>query len=104
MLEEGLDTSGLPETLKEDFNQLNRLEGQYRVTSILMEVVDLEDISPRKGSPCGFCNVKEEAEKMKPVVKHYKPMTTLSKVILSELSHFLQSHVLRQEQDFSLNH
>ena len=80
VLEEGLDTSELPETLKEDFDQLNRLEGQYRVTSILMEAIDLEDKSPRKGPQCGFCNVKEEAEKMKPVVKHYKPMTTLSKV------------------------
>ena len=74
--------SRLPETLKEDFERLDRLEGQYRVTSILMEVVNLDDLSPRKGPPCGFCNVKEEAEKMKTIVEQYKPMTTLSKVIL----------------------
>ena len=98
VLEEGLDTSELPETLKADFDQLNRLEGQYRVTSILMEAIDLEDKSPRKGPQCGFCNVKEEAEKMKPVVKHYKPMTTLSKVILSELSQFLE-----MKQEFVLS-
>ena len=84
VLEEGLDMSRLPETLKEDFDQLDRLEGQYRVTSILMEVIDLEDLSPRKGPPCSFCNVKEEAEKMKMIVEHYKPMTTLSKVIQSD--------------------
>ena len=81
VLEERLDMSRLPETLKEDFDQLDQLEGQYRVTSILMEVIDLEDLSPRKGPPCSFCNVKEEAEKMKMIVEHYKPMTTLSKVI-----------------------
>ena len=76
--------SRLPETLKEDFDQLDRLEGQYRVTSILMEVIDMEDLSPRKGPPCSFCNVKEEAEKMKMIVEHYKPMTTLSTVILTD--------------------
>ena len=86
VLEERLDMSRLPETLKEDFDQLDQLEGQYRVTSILMEVIDLEDLSARKGPPCSFCNVKEEAEKMKMIVEHYKPMTTLSKVILRILS------------------
>ena len=56
VIEEGLDISGLPETLKKDFDHLDRLEGEYRVTSILMEVIDSEDLSPRKGPPCGFCN------------------------------------------------
>ena len=86
VFEEGLDISSLPEALKEDFEKLDQLEGQYRVTSILMKVIDLEDLSARKGPPCSFCNVKEEAEKMKMIVEHYKPMTTLSKVILRILS------------------
>ena len=34
VFEEGLDKSGLPETLKEDFEKLDQLEGQYRLTSV----------------------------------------------------------------------
>ena len=83
VLEEGLDVSILPETLKEDFNQVDRLKGRFRVTNFLMEVADLEDLSPRRGRPCGLCNVKEEAERMKKIVKDCKTMTTLSKVIPS---------------------
>ena len=90
VLEEGLDISSLPETLREDFEKLDRLEGQYRVVGIIMEAVQLEDTIPRTGSPCGFCNVKDEAEKMKPVVGHYKPMIQLCKVILGEFN-FLAS-------------
>ena len=77
VLDEGLDVSSLPDTLKEDFKQLNRLEGQYRVTSSLVEAVDL---IARKGPTCGFCNVKEETEKMKTFVEEYKPTTTIRKV------------------------
>ena len=82
MLEEGLDTSTLPETLREDFEQLRRFEGTYRVTSGLIEFVGVEVSSPRKGFPCGFCNAKAVEEKMMNIVELYKPMTTLSKVIL----------------------
>ena len=107
VLEEGLDISSLPETLKEDFEKLNQLEGRYRVIGILMEAVDLEETSPRKGLPCGFCNVKVEAEKMKPVVDHYKPITMVTKVILSELSQIssfsIQFHHLSRKEYFSLN-
>ena len=84
VLEEGLDTSGLPETLKEDFNELDRLEGQYRVTSCLVEIFNLEDLSPRKGPPCGFCNTEEKTKKRTKIVENLKPMTTFSKVILSD--------------------
>ena len=85
VLEEGLDISRLPKTLKDDFNQLDKLEGQYRVTSIHLHmvidlVIDLEDSKSSNGPRCGFCNVKEEAEKMKMIVEHYKPMTKFSKV------------------------
>ena len=80
VLEEGLDISSLPDTLKKDFDQLDRLEGEYRVTSILVEAVDLEDSSPRKGPACSFCNVKAVAEKMEKTVGH-ELMTTVSKVI-----------------------
>ena len=68
VLEEGLDISSLPDTLKEGFKQLNRLEGQYRVTSVLIEDVYLEDLRTRIGPTCGFCNVKEETEKKKTFV------------------------------------
>ena len=78
--------SSLPETLKEDFNQLDRLQGQFRVTSFLIEVVDVVDLSSRKGPPCGFCNVKEETEKYKTIVEQHKLMTTFSKVILGDAS------------------
>ena len=71
---------GLPDTLKEGFKQLNRLQGQYRVTSVLIEDVDLEDLRTRIGPTCGFCNVKEETEKMKTFVEEYKPTTTIRKV------------------------
>ena len=74
VLEEGLDMSCLPHTLKEDFDQLDRLEGQYRVTSFLTE--DLEDYSP-----CRFCNVKEYVKEWTKRVEDYKPMLTFSKVI-----------------------
>ena len=84
VLEEGLDISRLPKTLKDDFDQLDKLEGQYRVTNFLMEVADLGDLSPRIGRPCGLCNVKEKAERMKKIVKDCKTMTTLSKVIPRE--------------------
>ena len=82
VLEEGLDTSTLPETLREDFDQLDRFEGEYRVTSFLIEFLGVEVSSPRKGFPCGFCNAKAVEEKMMNIVELYKPMTTLSKVIL----------------------
>ena len=76
--------SRLPETLKEDFDQLDRLEGQYRVTSYHMEVFDLEDLSPRKGPPCGFCNYIEKAENVeREFVEQIKARVTLSKVILN---------------------
>ena len=83
VLDEGLDISSLPDTLKEGFKQLNRLEGQYRVTSYLMEAINLVSLSPRKGPPCGFCNVKEETKKRTKIVEEYKPIFTLSKVNLS---------------------
>ena len=81
VLEEGLDISSLPETLKEDFDQVDRLEGVYRVTHLL---TDLEDSSPGRGPPCHFCNPKEEAEWRTKAVEKYKPTTTMSKVILSD--------------------
>ena len=84
VIEQGLDISSLPETLKEDLEQLDRLEGQYRVTSYHIEVFDLEDLSPRKVPPCSFCNSKERAEKGMKIVEDYKPLTTFYKVILSE--------------------
>ena len=83
VLERGLDTSGLPETLKEDFKQLKRVEGHYRVTGCITE--DLEDLSPGKGSPpCGFCNTKDLEMYWTQFVENYKPMITFSKVILSD--------------------
>ena len=82
VLEEGLNISSLPETMKEDFEKLNRFEGQYRVTSFLMEEVDLEASIPRRGPLCAYCNVKNEAERQKTILEYYKSMTTFSKVIL----------------------
>ena len=82
VLEEGLDISSLPETLKEDFDQLDRLEGQYRVTSYLTKYVVLEEMSPEKGPPCGFCNVKDMVMKWAKLVEDNKPMYTFSRVIL----------------------
>ena len=73
---------GLPETLKEDLKKVDRLEGQYRVTSFLMEEVDLEASIPRRGPLCAYCNVKNEAERQKTILEYYKSMTTFSKVIL----------------------
>ena len=84
VLEEGLDISSLPDTLKEDFEKLDRLESQYLVTSFHMEVGDLEVSGPGNGPPCTFCNVKEEAEKINTIVVHHKPMMTFSKVIQSD--------------------
>ena len=81
VFQEGLDMGGLPETLKEDLKKVDRLEGQYRVTSILMHDVDSKNLNPRKGPPCGFCNVKEVVEDMKKTfVEEYNPMIRLSKV------------------------
>ena len=88
VLEEGLDVSSLPETLKEEFNQLDRLEGEYRVTSMLVDVVDLEEFSSRKGPPCSFCNVKALAEMMKRAVRH-DPMITVAKVILCDFIFYM---------------
>ena len=85
VFEEGLDISSLPEALKEDFKKLDQLEGQYRVTSILMEAVDLEELSPRKASLCSFCDVKKQAEEMNEMVEQFKMVKTLSKVILSAI-------------------
>ena len=76
--------SSLPDTLKEDFDQLDRLQGQFRVTSILADVVHSVDLNSRKSPPCGFCNVKEKAEKMKTSMDYYKWTTTFSKVILCD--------------------
>ena len=84
VIEEGLDISCLPETLKEDFKQLDRLDGQFRMTSYLIEVFNLEDSSPRKSPPCSFCNAKERAENGMKIMKDYKPLTTFYKVILGE--------------------
>ena len=81
VLEEGLDISSLPDTLKKDFDQLDRLEGQFRVTNM---ITDLEDLNPGKGQPCGFCNLKEETERKRKLVDTNKPKTTMSKVILSD--------------------
>ena len=81
VLKEGLDISSLPETLKEDFDQLDRLEGEFRVVNIIS---DLEDSSPGKGPPCRFCNPKHVAKRMANIVEKYKPTITMSKVILSD--------------------
>ena len=81
VFEEGLDISCLPKTLKDDFAQLDRLEGQYRVTNFHMRLAVLEDLSPRKSSPHGFCNVEEKEQKIKKILEVCKPTTTLSKVI-----------------------
>ena len=85
VFEEGLDISSLPEALKEDFKKLDQLEGQYRVTSILMEAVDLEELNPRKAPPCSFCDVKKQADEMNEMVEQFKMVKTLSKVILSAI-------------------
>ena len=82
VLEEGLDISSLPETLKEDFDQVDRLEGQYKVTACLVELGDLEVFSSRNGPPCSFCNVKEKNEQMKTLLENLKTTLTFSKVIL----------------------
>ena len=84
VFEEGLDMGGLPETLKEDFEKVDRLEGQYRVTSFLFEDVNLEEESPRKGPPCVRCSVKGAVESIKKTfVEKYNPMIRLSKVSVS---------------------
>ena len=84
VLEEGLDIGSLPETLKEDFKQLEQLEGQFRLTRVLVEPVDFES-SPREGPICDFCNVKVQAEEMKEMVEEFKLTKTSSKVILSDI-------------------
>ena len=86
VLEEGLDTSTLPDTLKEDFDQLDRFEGDYMVTSVKVEVVGFEILSGKTGQPCEWCNAKEKEEEKKFMVKLLRPMTTLSKVILSDIA------------------
>ena len=79
----GFDMSGLPETLKEDFEKLDRLEGRYRVTSFHIEVVNLDDLSPRKRAPCNFCINEEE---FIPRTEEFMPIDnvaiSLSKVII----------------------
>ena len=80
VFEEGLDISSLPETLKEDFSQLDRLEGEYRVTSMLVNVVD-----SRKGPLCSFCNDEALAEMMNKTVRHELTIT-VAKVILLDLT------------------
>ena len=91
VIEEGLDISSLPETLKEDFKQLDRLEGQYRVTSYHIEVFDLaDDLSPREGPQCSICNAKERAKYGMKIVEDYKPLTTFYKVILSACLIFMR--------------
>ena len=80
VLEEGLDTSGLPETLKEDFYELDKLEGRYKVTSFLTEDVNVEDLSLREGPPCFFCNAKRYNDGWAELVENNKTMITLSKV------------------------
>ena len=90
VLEEGLDISCLPETLKGDFKQLDRLEGQFRMTSYLIEVFNLEDSNPRKGPTCSFCNSKERAKKGMKIMEDYKPLTTFYKVILSACLIFMR--------------
>ena len=82
VLEEGLDISSLPKTLKEDFEMLNRMEGRYRVTKYIFELFDLEDLGPRKGPPCSFCTVKALTEKCGGTVEDYKSINTFSKVTL----------------------
>ena len=96
VLEEGLDIGSLPETLKEDFKQLEQLEGQFRLTRVLVEPVDFES-SPRKGPICDFCNVKVQAEEMKEMVEEFKPTKTLSKVILSDIVAFFYPSLLKVE-------
>ena len=60
---------------------MNRLEGQYRVTSVLIKVVNSGELSPRKGPPCIWCSVKAVVESMKKTfVEHYNPMMKMSKV------------------------
>ena len=85
VLEEGLDISNLPETLKKDFEKLNQLEGKFRLTRVLMEAVDLGELSPRKAPPCSFCDVKKQADEMNEMVEQFQMVKTLSKVILSAI-------------------
>ena len=81
VLEDGLDISSLPGTLKEDFNQLVQLEGWYRVTGLIMEDVDLEDLSPGRALSCGFCDSKAATERISKILVDKKMMYRLSKVI-----------------------
>ena len=102
VFEEGLDISGLPEVLKEDLKQLDQLEGQFRLTSrVLLEPVDLDQSSPRKGPTCGFCDVKvlkaEEEMGIHFLAKKFKLMKTLSKVILSDIVGFFYQSLLKVE-------
>ena len=83
VLEEGLDISSLPGTLKEDFNQLVQLEGWYRVTRLIMEDVDLEDLSTGRALSCGFCDSKAKTEWISKIMEDKKMVYTLSKVIPS---------------------
>ena len=82
VLEEGLDISSLPKTLKEDFYQLDRLEGRYRVTGFLVEDVDSENLSPRNSPPCSFCAAKKVVETRMKIMDNYKLIANFSKVIL----------------------
>ena len=84
--------SSLPETLKEDLDQLDKLEGKYRVTAFLTE--DLEDLSPGNEPPCGSCNAKNQMKHWKEVVEQYKPMITWSKVFLNYLSQIVRSIIV----------
>ena len=70
--------SSLPETLKEDFDQLARLEGRYWVTSFFTEELeDLEDLRP-----CDKCDVEKQVKHGAKTIEKIKPMITFSKVIL----------------------
>ena len=82
VLEKGLAIRSLPKTLREDFKQLDRLEGRFKVTGYLVEDVDLKDSNPRNGPSCGFCDAKEEAERKRMITEDYKPTAVFSKVIL----------------------
>ena len=74
MLEKGLNMSSLPETLKEDFDQLVRLEGHYWVTSFFTEELeDLEDLRP-----CDKCDVEKQVKHGAKTIKKIKPMITFS--------------------------
>ena len=78
VFEEALDVSGLPRTLREEFELIEKLEGRYHVTSYV-QTVEHKDPSTNQDPPCQHIQVIDPD-----VVRRHMDLSAVELVVAKE--------------------